>query len=109
MSFTHTGVAQASHPIRATAQVFFGRGGATTTESFTAQQEHASYWAGVVWSRVSLSAARGKNGNLTFEGDTGGRITLRDCVMTEATAAPGLVGTVSFVRFTFVGGTWENG
>lgn len=109
MNFSHTGIAQASHPIRSEAQVFFGRGGATTTETFIAQKEHANFWAAVVWSRVTLSAARGKQGNLIFEGDAGGRITLRNCVMTEATAAPGLVGTVSLIRFTFIGGTWENG
>jgi hypothetical protein len=109
MAFSHTGVAQASQPIRSEAQVFYGRGAASTTETFVAQKEHANYWAGVVWSRVELSKARGKQGNLIFEGDGGGRITLRDCVMTEATASPGLVGTVSLIRFTFVGGTWENG
>lgn len=109
MAFSHTGIAQPSQPIRSEAQIFYGRGGATTTEGFVAQKEHANYWAAVVWSRVTLSAARGKQGNLIFEGDAGGRITLRDCVLTEASAAPGIVGTVSLIRFTFVGGTWENG
>jgi hypothetical protein len=109
MTFSHTGIAQASQPIRSDAQVFYGRGGATTTEAFVAQKEHTSYWAAVVWSRVTLSGARGKQGNLIFEGDAGGRITLRDCVLTEASASPGIVGTVTLIRFTFVGGTWVNG
>jgi hypothetical protein len=109
VAFSHTGVAQAVHAVRAEAQSFIGRGGGSTTETFVAQQEHADYWSAMVWSRVSLSAARGKNGTLTYEGDRGGRIRLVDCVLIGAENAPGIIGTLSLIRFTFVGGTWING
>jgi hypothetical protein len=107
VQFRHSGAAQESFPARAAAKVYFGRGGASTNERFTAQQEHSSYFAAVTWSRVTLSAARGKQGTLEYQGDTGGRVRLVNCVLTEA--AGRLSGNVSYVDFEFVGGTWQSG
>lgn len=109
VQFSHSGQVQASRPVRAETATFFGRGGASTTESFVAQKEHVDHWAAMVWSRVTLGAARGKAGTLLYEGDNGGRIKLVECVLVSAEGAPGLVGITSFIRFTFVGGLWQPG
>jgi len=107
VQFRHSGAAQESFPARGAAKTFFGRGGASTVERFTAQQEHANHFAAVTWTRVTLSAARGKQGTLDYQGDAGGRVRLLNCVLTEA--AGRLQGTTSYVEFEFIGGTWQSG
>lgn len=104
VQFRHTGIAQESTPARSASKRFFGRGGASTVERFRAHKEHSDYWAAMIWSRVTLSAARGKNGTLEFMGDAGGRIKLVDCVLTEASGH--LEGLTTYIDFEFVGGTW---
>lgn len=112
VDFAWVGVVQESHPMRADAKVFIGRGGRSETESFVAQKEHADHWAAMVWSRITLQPAIGHNGTLLYEGDTGGRIKLVGCVLGSAVGAqvgsmPPVCGFVTSIRFTFMGGTWQ--
>ncbi len=108
MDFEHTGEAQASFPPRALAKTFFGRGGGHVVESFIAQKEHTSYFAAVIWTRVTLGNLRGRQGTLQFDANDGtGRVRLLNCVCIKARGH--LVGLVSFVNFQFIGGSWVNG
>jgi hypothetical protein len=105
-SFNHAGVPQAVHYPRAAAMSFFGRGGANVSETFTAQADHASYWAAVVYTRVKLGALMGTKGTLRFDADDGGgSIQLIGCVCTKASGR--LIGLLSLVDFEFVGGVWS--
>lgn len=105
MEFAHAGAAQSSHAIRSETMSFFARGGRNVTESFQAQKEHNSYWEAVTWTRITLGRLLGKPGTLLFEADTSGRVKLMNAVCTSASGR--LVGIVSFVDFTFVGGLWQ--
>lgn len=105
MEFSHAGTAQAAHPIRSETLVFFARGGGNVTENFQAQKEHSSYWDAVVWTRITVGRMRGKSGTLLFEDNVSGRIRLVGAVCTAASGR--LIGNVSFVDFTFVGGIWQ--
>jgi hypothetical protein len=105
MEFAHAGAVQTAHAIRAETLSFFARGGGNVTESFQAQKEHNSYWEAVTWTRIEVGKMRGKSGTLLFEADTSGRIRLLNAICTAASGR--IMGIVSFVDFTFVGGLWQ--
>lgn len=107
VEFSHDGVVQESHPIRSADKAFFGRGGGSVSESFVAQKEHATHWAAIVWTRVTIGPMRGAAGTLMFEDDTAGRISLVNAIC--KTARGHLEGITSFVNFQFVGGSWTAG
>jgi hypothetical protein len=109
MEFQQTGALQETHLVRAATKGHIGRGGGSVRESFTAQKEHANYWAAIVWTRVTLGTMRGVNGTLTFTADglPGGSVSLTDAVCVGA--AGHVMGMTSIVKFDFVGGTWTTG
>lgn len=106
VNFSGTGVAQLSHPVRAAAVTVFARGGGVIQESLVCQKEHSNYAAAVIWSRVTLGGARGKQGTLLYEFDAGGSIRLLNAVLTGYAAAPGVVGILTLIRFDFTGASW---
>ena len=106
-SFNHSGVAQPVHYARASTQTFFGRGGGAVSETFTAMNEHSNYFAAMIFTRVTLGDLRGRSGQLIYQDDASGRITLANCVCTKASGK--LIGLASFTDFEFSGGVWTNG
>ena len=107
VEFGGTGEAQPRFPARAASMEYIGRGGGALTENFVCHKEHASHWAAMVYSRITLPGLRGVNGTLIFEDDVAGRISLINAVCQQYDGH--IEGRVSYIKFLFRGGIWWNG
>jgi hypothetical protein len=99
-----SGQIEVIEPIRGFAGIPVARGLSISSETFRAQKEHASYFAGVTYDRVTIKSMLGARGILSMEGSQGGRIRLINAVCVAAN--PVEIGILTIIDFTFTGSQW---
>lgn len=100
-----SGQIEVIEPIRGISGIPVARGLGLSTETFRAQKEHASYFAGVTYDRVTIKQMLGAKGILAMEGSEGGRIRLLNAVCISAN--PVEIGILTIIDFTFTGSGWS--